>query len=211
MNKLITLFLSFVSLSSFAQLNKTSLESNFPLLSLPYEMNTSMIPMYEPTDGKMNPKKYPFLKNDVTALVFGAMKDEKTIKKSVKTPSSKINAIGRFEVGKQNFIVYNLNDTKSDAYINVVYVASLDENYSIVDISNILFFAIFKNPDKSYRTTQIFRKASNNGDKLLLTEVSRAIKNVDSTGKATLNTQVSNRAYLFNKDGVIENIISITK
>ncbi|MFC5284643.1 hypothetical protein [Pedobacter alpinus] len=209
--KLTLVLVIIFAIPTFAQLNKATLESKFPLLTLPYELPAEKIPMYEPTDGKMNPKKHIFLKDDVTELVFGAMVDEKTIKKSIKTPNSKINAIGRFTVGKLNFIVYNINDYRSDAYINVVYVASLSTDYKIVDISNIVFFAIFNNADNSSRTTQIIRKASLSNNKLLLSETSRAIKNIDVNGKESINTQKSNNAYIFNEAGVIENLMIISK
>lgn len=212
----VLLLIVFISPTAFAQLNKSTLEEKFPLLNLPYELGISMIPLPE-KNGRADVSKYPFLKDDVTTMVFDAMKDEnnnfkpEVYKKSISSPTAKINAIGRISIGKQNFIVYNLNDAKSDAYINVVYVASLDDNYKIVDISNIAFYAIFANEDKSYRVTRILRNASLSNNKLILKETDRFIKNVASDGKESLNTQISTTAYIFNADGKTERLMIITK
>ncbi len=212
----ILLVLLFISTTAFAQLNKATFESKFPLLDLPYELGVSMVPLPE-KDGRADVSKYPFLKENVTDLVFNAMRDEngnfkpEVYKKSINSGTAQINAIGRISIGKQNFIVYNLNDSKSDAYINVVYVSSLDENYKIIDMANIVFYAIFVNKDNSNRVTRLLKSASLSNSKLLLKETDRYISNVSADGKKSVNTQKSNTAYIFNADGKTEKIVVISK
>lgn len=209
--KIALFFALMLTLPAFAQLNKAVVEANFPLLTLPYQLATKDVPTMSPEmKGWVDYKKFPYLKGNVTAIINKALinestkkMDEKFHKKMIDYDSSKIHAIGRIETPIRTFIMYNLNLylEKSGSY-DVIYVASLDKDYKVVDISNILQYLVKVEPKVGTLQTVIIKDAFLNKDNLLtLKETFHFAESIDQNGAKKVMREVSAYGTIFLEDG----------
>ncbi len=210
--KLILLLSLILSAPTFAQLTKADIEAKFPLLSLPYEFERADIPR-PGKNGPIDLDQFPFIKEDVTDLITQATLDHTTqktssqlSKKMYEPKSGKVRAIGRFENGKQTFLVFHFTQGGPSATLNIVYIASLGMDYKVIDVAELSNFNIFKKGTKGYKHVVIVRRAQLNKNNLLnLMETYRYEKEVNDNGEQTLNKDISRYGFQFMEDGKVMN------
>lgn len=90
--------------------------------------------------------------------------------------------------------------------MHIVYVASLNNNYKIIDVAELSNFNIFIKGTKGYKHIVIGRSAQLNKDNLLnLMETYHYEKEINDKGEQTLIKEISRYGFLFTEDGKVMN------
>lgn len=155
--RLILIALTVLSFPAFSQLNKTIVESKFPLLDLPYSTKGLLTEIYV-FDGAVDPQYHKFIKSDITTLMSGFKNNDMFYI----AEESKYYAIGRISNGNQNFILFleARADRNSGYGIHEIFIVSLNKSYQPVEIKSIAYLekstGFDKDSNSIYRTTHIF-------------------------------------------------------